>query len=190
MFNPAFPPRLVVPRGLDDSEAGGAIFLYTSPTDSAGTVGTAGYFPDTVRYGMDEGDMLFVWDQISKVIVALVVVSFAGTSPNFEIFSGNANVGGVPRFVVQPSDEITSADFGGTVTWLQAAGGTQEVIAGPSGRSVDITFNDQAPLAVNAEIMFVGEGCTINGKATFVGPYTPYGSATLRWDGNNNWMEI
>lgn len=189
-FNPALPPRLVVPRGLDDSEAGCAFYFYTSATDVATTVGASGYFPDGIRYGMGLGDMLFVWDQINRVVVAFVVLSFTGTSPNFELFSSNSSAGTVPRYVTGGSDEITSADFGGTVTWLHAAGGTQEVIAGPAGRSVDVTFNDQEPLTVGAQVTFVGVGCTINSQSSFVGPYTPYGSATLRWDGNSNWMTI
>lgn len=186
-FNSKFPPRLVVARGLDNSEPGCAIYFYTAATDTATVVGGAGYFPDGVRFGMGLGDMLFVWDQINKVVVAFVILSFTGTSPNFELFS-SSSLGTVPRYVVGATDTISTSDFGGTVAWLRAAGGIQSLIAGPSGRTVDVTFVDQQPLSGSNAVSFAGVGCTINGSGTNTGLVSPRMAVTLRWDGNSNWF--
>lgn len=190
-YNAANPPRLGLPRGLDGSETGCGIFFYTSPTDAAGVIGSPGYFPDGVRYGMTVGDMLTVWDQVNQLIVVFFVASFTGSSPNFELFSGGGSAAlKLARFVTGSSDAITANDFGGTIAWLNVTGGTQTVIAGLPGQTFDVTFVDQEPLTESNSVAFTAVGCTINGQSTRPGLIIPYQSITLRWDGNNNWMEI
>lgn len=87
------PTKLVGP--VDNSQAGGQLWWYTSPTDSAATVCGAGYFTDGQDRGMRVGDLVFIYDVTNTIIKTAQVLSLGtGTSRAVTLNATPVTVGG------------------------------------------------------------------------------------------------
>jgi len=70
------PPRKITEGDFDASQAGGTLWWYTSPTDSAATVaGTANYFSNGQDLGMRVGDLVFIYDVTNTIVKTCQVLS-------------------------------------------------------------------------------------------------------------------